>query len=185
MFIGLKVVSRGPLCAALIALCVSGSGIAVRAARAGDWPQILGPHRNGEAENETLADEWPASGPKTVWQRPVGHGYAGLAVVGPKAVLFHRVENEERVEAIEAATGKEIWHFAIPTSYVSGISPDDGPRCVPIVHGDKVIVFGVQGTLACLRLADGKKRVVPRHTRRVPHARELFRRRKLANRRGR
>ena len=57
-----------------------------------------------------------------------------------------------------AATGKEGWHFAVPTSYVSGISPDDGPRCVPVIHGDKVIVFGVQGTLACLGLSDGRKK---------------------------
>jgi len=124
---------------------------------AGDWPQILGPHRNGEADNEKLADTWPADGPKTLWQRPVGRGYAGLAVVGQRAILFHRVENEERVESIDPATGKEGWHFAVPTSYVSGISPDDGPRCVPVIHGDKVIVFGVQGTLACLRLSDGRK----------------------------
>ncbi len=125
--------------------------------QAGDWPQILGPHRNGEAENETLADSWPSDGPKTIWQRPVGRGYAGLAVVGQTGVLFHRIEDEERVEAIDVATGKERWHFAIPTSYTSGISPDDGPRCVPIIHGDQVIVFGVQGTLACMRLTDGAK----------------------------
>jgi len=50
----------------------------------GDWPQILGPHRNGAAENETLADTWPADGPKPLWQRPVGRGYAGLAVVGKR-----------------------------------------------------------------------------------------------------
>jgi outer membrane protein assembly factor BamB len=127
------------------------------ALRAGDWPQILGPHRNGEAENETLADSWPGDGPKTIWQRPVGRGYAGLAVVGQTGVLFHRIEDEERVEAIDVATGKERWHFAIPTNYSSGISPDDGPRCVPIIHGDQVVVFGVQGTLACLRLTDGAK----------------------------
>jgi outer membrane protein assembly factor BamB len=72
-------------------------------------------------------------------------------------VLFHRIEDEERVEAIDVATGKERWHFSIPTNYVSRISSDDGPRCVPVVHGDKVVVFGVQGTLACLRLADGSK----------------------------
>ena len=88
---------------------------------------------------------------------PVGRGYAGLAVVGQTGILFHRVENEERVESIDPATGKEGWHFAVPTSYVSGISPDDGPRCVPVIHGDKVIVFGVQGTLVCLRLSDGRK----------------------------
>jgi outer membrane protein assembly factor BamB len=145
---------------AFAAVCLYG---ALRsAAAAGDWPQILGPHRNGDADNESLADAWPADGPKTLWQRPVGRGYAGLAVVGDTGVLFHRVQNEEVVEAIEANTGKSKWRFAVPTNYVSGISPDDGPRCVPLIHrdptrGDKVIVFGVQGVLACLNLADGRK----------------------------
>ena len=125
-------------------------------------PPAIGRKFSDPTETERpRTKHWPTSGPsdgpKTLWQRPVGQGYAGLAVIGQTAVLFHRVENEERVEALDAASGKELWHFAMPTSYVSGISPDDGPRCVPLVHGDKVIVFGVQGMLACLRLADGKK----------------------------
>jgi outer membrane protein assembly factor BamB len=129
----------------------------VAPADAGDWPQILGPHRDGRAEGESLTDSWPAAGPKVLWERPVGRGYAGVAVVGQRGVLFHRVANEELVQAFETQTGKFLWKFAIPTSYVSGISPDDGPRCVPVIHGDRVIAFGVQGNLACLRLADGAK----------------------------
>jgi outer membrane protein assembly factor BamB len=141
----------------LIAACLTVRGLWTTTAHAGDWPQILGPHRDGRAEHESLADAWPAGGPKVVWERPVGRGYAGVAVVGERSVLFHRVESEEVVEAFAAKTGKSSWKYAIPTSYVSGISPDDGPRCVPIIHGDRVIVFGVQGNLACLRLADGNK----------------------------
>lgn len=141
----------------LIAGVAATAGLCAAQADAGDWPQILGPHRDGRAEGESLADSWPASGPKILWERPVGRGYAGVAVVGEQGVVFHRVENEEVVEAFDAKTGKSGWKFAIPTSYVSGISPDDGPRCVPIIHGDRVIAFGVQGNLACLRLADGAK----------------------------
>jgi outer membrane protein assembly factor BamB len=130
---------------------------AASTAGAGDWPQILGPHRDGRAEGEQLAESWLASAPKLVWERPVGRGYAGVAVVGERGVLFHRVENQEVVEAFDVKTGNPSWKYAIPTSYVSGISPDDGPRCVPIISGDRVIAFGVQGNLACLRLADGIK----------------------------
>src|ERR1700733_10021417 len=136
---------------------VAACGLWTTTASAGDWPQILGPHRDGRADHETLADAWPAGGPKLVWERPVGRGYAGVAVVGERGALFHRVESEEVVEAFAAKTGKSSWKYAIPTSYVSGISPDDGPRCVPIIHGDRVIVFGVQGNLTCVRLADGNK----------------------------
>ena len=34
------------------------------AALAGDWPQILGPHRNGLADDERLAASWPDAGPR-------------------------------------------------------------------------------------------------------------------------
>jgi hypothetical protein len=147
----------GRLLVVLLGIALVGLPCSSQHLVAGDWPQILGPHRNGEADNETLADTWPADGPKTVWQRAVGRGYAGLAIAGKTAVLFHRVENEERVEAMDAESSKGLWQFTMPTSYVSGISSDDGPRCVPVIHGDKVIVFGVQGSLACLRLKDGHK----------------------------
>jgi outer membrane protein assembly factor BamB len=143
----------GKSCLGLVAAVV----FCVARADAGDWPQILGPHRDGRAEGESIAASWPAAGPKVVWERPVGRGYAGVAVVGERGVLFHRVENEELVQAFDVRTGKFSWKFAIPTSYVSGISPDDGPRCVPVIHGDRVIAFGAQGNLACVRLADGAK----------------------------
>jgi outer membrane protein assembly factor BamB len=141
----------------LVLFTVWAGGLLAARSDAGDWPQILGPHRDGRAEGESLAATWPAGGPKILWQRPVGRGYAGLAVVGNRGVVFHRVENDEVVEAIDVQTGKSQWRFAIPTSYVSGISPDDGPRCVPIIHGDRVIAFGAQGNLACVRLSDGAK----------------------------
>src|SRR4051794_12582279 len=59
------------------------------AAPAGDWPEILGPHRNGQAENERLAETWPAAGPKILWRYKLGSGYAGPAVVGDRVVIFH------------------------------------------------------------------------------------------------
>ena len=43
-----------------------------RSTFADDWPQILGPNRNGQAENETLADSWPNSGPKEMWSKDIG-----------------------------------------------------------------------------------------------------------------
>ena len=82
---------------------------AVNPVAAGDWPQILGPERNGiAAADETLATEWPAEGPYTLWQREVGSGYAGVAVANKRTVLFHRVDGKEVTESLDAATGI-IW----------------------------------------------------------------------------
>ena len=42
---------------------------ALTSAMAGDWPQILGPNRNGVASEEKLANSWPGGGPKVLWQK--------------------------------------------------------------------------------------------------------------------
>jgi len=127
-----------------------------RSAAAGDWPQILGPERNGTAPGERLAASWPESGPETLWQQPVGSGLAGVAVSGNRVILFHRIGDREVVEALDAASGKKLWKAAFPTSYVCSIVEDSGPRCVPLIHQERVMVYGAEGRLVCLQLQDGK-----------------------------
>ena len=133
------------------------------AARAGDWPQILGPNRNGVAVDERIAERWPSGGPKTLWQRPVGSGFAGVAVSKGTAILFHRIGDQELVEAMEASTGKNLWKTPFPASYVPSYTDDDGPRAVPTIVQDRVYVYGAMGDLRCLDLLTGKA-VWQRHT---------------------
>jgi len=142
----------------LAAVCIVAYPLAV-AAHAGDWPQILGPHRNGiAAADESLADAWPAAGPPTEWRREVGAGYAGVAVAAGRTFLFHRVAGEEVVEALDAAAGKTLWRAAHPTTFTPQVGGGDGPLCVPLVHDGRVIVFGAQGMLRCLDAATGAER---------------------------
>lgn len=127
-------------------------------AEGGDWPQILGPGRNGvAAADERLLTEWPADGPAVLWRKDVGSGFSGVAVAGETAVLFHRVDNEEVAEAYNAATGQVLWTHRAPTSYSTGFSPDNGPRCVPLIHEGSVVLYGAQGRLTSLDLASGKE----------------------------
>ncbi|MFN9369358.1 MAG: hypothetical protein ACK6CT_11445 [Planctomycetia bacterium] len=85
------------------------------AARAGDWPQILGPGRDGQAAADEKLAPWPAAGPRVVWRRDVGSGHAGVAVVGDTVFLFHRVGDEEVLEALAARTGERRWRHAEPS----------------------------------------------------------------------
>jgi outer membrane protein assembly factor BamB len=129
-----------------------------RPAAAGDWPQILGPTRTGvAAADERLADRWPESGPPVRWRREVGAGYAGLAVVGDRAILFHRLGDREIVEALDAATGRTVWTADEATTFQPQVGGGDGPLCVPLVHDGRVFTFGAQGVLACLDLATGRR----------------------------
>lgn len=123
---------------------------------AGDWPQILGPYRNGHAAGETLAASWPSGGPEVKWQRPVGSGFAGLAVSQNTAVLFHRVGDQETVEALNAETGEPLWKQTAPVSYRGTFNPNDGPIAVPLIHNNKIYTFGIAGRLQCLDLKNGK-----------------------------
>jgi hypothetical protein len=62
--------SRAPVVAAL-ALVISAPLVAA------DWPQLLGPTRNGVYAGPPLAEKWPAAGPRVVWRRTVGQGLSG------------------------------------------------------------------------------------------------------------
>jgi outer membrane protein assembly factor BamB len=132
--------------------------VAAATVQAGDWPQVLGPRRDGHAADEKLAAAWPAAGPPVAWSREVGAGYAGIAVAGGRAYLFHRVADRELVEALEAATGQTVWKDAgHPTRFRPQVGGGDGPLCTPVVAGSRVIVFGASGTLACLDAATGRR----------------------------
>ena len=122
----------------------------------GQWPQILGPNRNGRAPGETLSP-WQAAGPRTVWDCELGQGFAGPAVKDGRAVVFHRVGDVQRVEALETRSGQKLWKADFPATYRGGVNPDTGPRCVPLLHGDAVYLLGAAGDLHCVSLQNGKK----------------------------
>ncbi len=125
--------------------------------QAGDWPQILGPHRNGIADGEKLASSWPATGPETVWKQSVGSGLAGVAVAAGTVYIFDRNGDNEQLAAVDALTGKPRWKpVTWPSSYQDAIAGDDGPRAIPVVQGDRVYAYGAAGTLACINTKDGK-----------------------------
>lgn len=124
---------------------------------ASDWPQVLGPNRDGVAIGETLHPKWGESGPKVIWELPVGNGFAGVAVAGEQAIVFVREGSEEIVRCCAVETGKVLWESGSPCTYEGGVSGDKGPRCVPLISENRVVVFGVQGVLRCLSLTDGKE----------------------------
>ncbi len=124
---------------------------------AADWPQFLGPDRNGTYSGPPLARTWPAGGPRVVWRRPTGLGFAGPVVASGRVILFHRVAGEEVVESLDAATGVPQWRFAYPTSYRDDFGFDEGPRAVPVVASGRVYTFGAEGQLHAIELATGRK----------------------------
>jgi len=129
---------------------------AAGAAAGDDWPQFLGPHRNGVSA-ESGVKAWGQAGPKLVWSRDVGPGYAGPVIAGDRLVLFHRVGDEEVVECVNAADAKPNWKYGYSTAFVDSYGKGDGPRATPTIASGKVVTFGADGWLHAFDLAGGKK----------------------------
>ena len=126
-------------------------------AQAQDWPQFLGPTRNGKYVGNDLTAVLPKAGPPMVWKKTIGQGFSGPVVAEGKLILFHRVGDKETVECLDAATGKEIWRFDYATRYRDDFGFDEGPRSTPSIACGRVYTFGAEGTLHCLDFATGKK----------------------------
>jgi outer membrane protein assembly factor BamB len=140
-------------------LILASTALAVAAAvpaAAVDWPQFLGPSRNGTYDGP-LANSWPAAGPRVVWRKPVGQGFSGPAVVQNRVILFHRVGDREVVESLDARTGNSQWQYGYPTTYRDDFGFDEGPRAVPVVADGIVYTFGAQGQLHAVDLERGTR----------------------------
>lgn len=124
---------------------------------AADWPQLLGPGRNGQTSETDLLATFPGKGPAGVWQREVGAGYASPVVAGDRLVIFHRVGDEDVVECVGATTGKPSWKYAYATNYEDAYGKGNGPRSTPVIAGERVYTLGAAGQLYCLDLNSGKK----------------------------
>lgn len=122
-----------------------------------DWPQILGPNRNGQIEAaEPLPTPWPESLPIR-WRVPLGSGLGGSAIVGGQVLTMHRTADLESLVAHALADGQEMWESSWPASYRGSYNPDEGPRCVPVVAGEFAYCYGAAGDLACVRMSDGER----------------------------
>lgn len=121
---------------------------------AGDWPQILGPQRNGQAVGENLS-AWKGQ-PAIRWRASCGAGYAGVAVAQDKVFLWYRQNDQERLDCLSTRDGRRLWQAQLPAVYRGGVDADRGPRCVPLVAGDQVFVYGAAGDLSAVAVADGK-----------------------------
>jgi outer membrane protein assembly factor BamB len=135
---------------ALILLGASGS------VRASDWPQFLGPTRNGISPETNLLDRWPEKGPPLLWEKKIGTGYSAPSVKSGRLVVFHRDGAEEIVEALTADSGQPLWRYAYPSAFVDPYGYNNGPRCTPLLTDDYCYTFGAEGMLTCLDIKTGK-----------------------------
>lgn len=122
-----------------------------------DWPQLLGPTRDGAYRGSAkLAATWPESGPAILWTKKVGEGFASPVIADKKLVLFHRQADRMALDCFDSLTGKPLWSAGYDTSYSDDMRKGDGPRSTPAIADGKIVAFGPDGVLSCVDLASGK-----------------------------
>jgi hypothetical protein len=137
-------------------LCLIALQPAVAAAQGtSDWPQFLGPARNGISSETGLLDRWPEGGPKEVWRADGGVGMSGLAISRGRLITLIQKDGKQWLSALNAQTGQQQWQTEIAQEYKN--QQGDGPRATPTIAGDLVIALSGQGVLTAVGLGDGKQ----------------------------
>ena len=136
--------------------CVAIGVMAIRvdAQTESDWPQFLGPQRNGISAETELLDSWPENGPQEMWRVAGGVGMSGLAIRRGRLLTMVQTAGQQRVICLHAKTGKTLWRTPVAPAYHNG--QGKGPRATPTIVDNVVVVFTGEGVLLALRLTDGK-----------------------------
>ncbi|HWL93262.1 MAG TPA: PQQ-binding-like beta-propeller repeat protein [Phycisphaerae bacterium] len=132
---------------------------------AAQWQQWGGPGRDFKIQSADLADKWPESGPKVLWSRDLGDGYACIVSDGKRLYTTYHVEDAEKdvhddvVVALNPADGTTVWEYRDPAPFEKGMLHDFGygPRSTPLILGDRLYTVGATAMLTCLDTATGKK----------------------------
>jgi len=115
------------------------------AARAQDWPQWRGPDRSGICSDKVaLADNWPAAGPKRLWQSETipgaeRGGYGSPVVAGNRVYLYANVK------------------YAVPIATCT--VPEDKLRNLGWVAADKLPPADLLKTVEDARLSDQRDKI--------------------------
>ena len=136
------------VCAVLLAGAVS----------AQDWPQWRGPNRDGAVAQFKEPAAWPEA-LKQGWKVEVGLGYATPLLVGQRLYVFTRVNEEETMTAIDAATGQVVWRsgYALPFKPMPAAARHGaGPKSTPTFANGRLFSLGMTNVVSAFDAASGK-----------------------------
>lgn len=138
---------------------------------AADWPQWMGPNRDGVWPETGILAAFPKDGPRKLWSTQIRGGYSGPAVSGgrvyvtdydratgdpaPGPMKKNKLTGKERVLCFDATTGDPVWTHSYPCAY--DLSYPAGPRCTPTVDAGRVYALGAMGRLSCLDARTGSE----------------------------
>ena len=127
------------------------------------WPTFRGADRMAVSQEKGLLQEWPAEGPKLLWEAPgAGRGYSSLAIDGGKIFTLGDApstaeDKDEYLLCFDEATGKQLWKTKTGKPWTSGQESWQSSRSTPSVDGQTVYVLTPHGDLVCCSTIDGNE----------------------------
>jgi outer membrane protein assembly factor BamB len=123
----------------------------------GDWPQWLGPRRDGSTTEKVMP--WKENDPpKVLWRQTVGQAFSSPVVAAGRVFIHACVKDkeEEEVVAFDAVTGKQVWKDSYPRPPFMSVL-GNGPRATPTASGNRLYAIGINGLLTCYDAEEGKR----------------------------
>ncbi len=126
------------------------------AAQASDWPQFLGPRRDGSSPETGLKLDWRDKPPAQLWKVEIGGGYSSPIIVGNR--IYTMVNRGQRDWAIclDATSGKELWAYDAAPVYLDQQRQGPGPRATPTYDDGVVYCLFPAGEMVALTADNGK-----------------------------
>jgi outer membrane protein assembly factor BamB len=142
-----------------IAVVLANGAIVAGQSGSPDWPQWRGPNRDGAVASFTEPRSWPERLTQT-WKVPVGLGYATPILVGNRAYMFTRQNENEVMAALDADTGKVLWQTEYPAPFTmskAAARHGDGPKSTPAFANGRLYTLGMGGVVTAFDAATGKQ----------------------------
>ena len=127
----------------ILSLCLTGT---YSTAQAADWPNWRGPDYNGISKETDWTTEWPEDGPKVLWEKSIGIGFASITVGNGKAYTMGNIDGSDYVYCFDAATGEEIWKKSYECPLFDNLH-EGGPCSTPTIDGYAVYTLSKKGDL--------------------------------------
>ena len=127
------------------------------AVEAGDWPQLLGPERDGIYRGQAVRVAWDEETPPILWSVALGEGFAGPVAADGRVYIVHREGGENVLDALAVEDGGRIWRTSHGTRYRDDFGFNGGPRATPVVAGDRIFSFSAEGILQAADRLTGER----------------------------
>jgi outer membrane protein assembly factor BamB len=120
-----------------------------------DWPRFLGTEGTSASPEQGILRDWSKDGLRLLWQASLGTGYGMPTISRGRLYQLDRTVNQARLRCLKSETGELLWTFEYASDYEDYFGYNNGPRCSPVVDGERVYIYGAEGMLHCVHALTG------------------------------